>query len=337
MKKSLRFFIPLLLALFFLTPTKAWADSANFSIKKVDTPEQTKEAEFYDILTKPNQNTKLIANVTNTSNQSATFTVTLRNAVTNDNGQITYIPSTKADNNRVLSQLNATATKVTVPANSQKVVTIPIKTPATASPGIILGALHIEKETATQKQTPKKSQIVNHYGIEIPVVVRTMPSSTPQTKLQLKKVTAGLDMNKHSAVLAPLYNQSNWVLTPLKVAAKVYRKSTHQLLYSSHKKGLEMAPNSSFTYTIEPGDKPLKAGTYLLDMTAKSAKKTWHFTSEFTINRATLKENAKNELKAPTKKNHLNIIWLIVGFSILLLILIILYLLYKLRQKTKEQ
>ncbi|BAX66095.1 hypothetical protein FD49_GL000732 [Latilactobacillus sakei subsp. sakei DSM 20017 = JCM 1157] len=98
-----------------------------------------------------------------------------------------------------------------------------------------------------------------------------------------------------------------------------------------------MAPNSSFNYAIEPGDEPLKAGTYTLDMTAKSDKKTWHFTSEFTIKRATLKENTKNELKSPEKKKSINIIWLIVGFSILLLILIILYLLYKLRQKTKEQ
>ncbi len=233
--------------------------------------------------------------------------------------------------------MSPTAVKVTVPANSKKDVTIPIKMPATTYSGIILGAMHVEKETAQQKQTTKKAQIINHYGIEIPVVVRTTPSSTPDTKLQLKKVTAGLDTNKHSAVLATLYNESNWVLTPLKVDTKVYRKSNHKLLYSSHKKGLEMAPNSSFNYVIEPGDEPLKAGTYTLDMTAKSDKKTWHFSSEFTIKRATLKENAKNELKSPEKKKSINIIWLIVGFSILLLILIILYLLYKLRQKTKEQ
>lgn len=336
MKKSLRFFLPLLLALFFLTPTKAWADSANFSIKKVDTPEQTKEADFYDILTKPNQNTKLVANVINASNQSATYTVTLRNGVTNNSGQIAYVSRDQSNNGQTLNKLNPAAVKVTVPANSKKDVTIPLKMPPVTFPGIILGALHVEKDAAKPEQTAKKTQIVNHYGIEIPVVVRTMPSSTPQTKLQLKKVTAGLDMNKHSAVLATLYNESNWVLTPLKVDAKVYRKSNHKLLYSSHKKGLEMAPNSSFNYAIEPGDEPLKAGTYTLDMTAKSDKKTWHFSSEFTIKRATLKENAKNELKSPEKKKSINIIWLIVGFSILLLILIILYLLYKLRQKTKE-
>ncbi|AWZ45011.1 cell surface protein [Latilactobacillus sakei] len=337
MKKSLRVFLPLLLALFFLTPTKAWADTANFSIKKVDTPEQTKAADFYDILAKPNQNTHLIANITNASDQQSTYTVTLRNGVTNDSGQIAYVPNTKKASGQTLNQLSPTAVKVTVPANSKKDVTIPIKMPATTYSGIILGAMHVEKETAQQKQTTKKAQIINHYGIEIPVVVRTTPSSTPDTKLQLKKVTAGLDTNKHSAVLATLYNESNWVLTPLKVDAKVYRKSNHKLLYSSHKKGLEMAPNSSFNYAIEPGDEPLKAGTYTLDMTAKSDKKTWHFSSEFTIKRATLKENAKNELKSPEKKKSINIIWLIVGFSILLLILIILYLLYKLRQKTKEQ
>ncbi len=95
MKKSLRVFLPLLLALFFLTPTKAWADTANFSIKKVDTPEQTKAADFYDILAKPNQNTHLIANITNASDQQSTYTVTLRNGVTNDSGQIAYVPNTK--------------------------------------------------------------------------------------------------------------------------------------------------------------------------------------------------------------------------------------------------
>lgn len=151
MKKSLRFFLPLLLVLFFLAPTKAWADTANFSIEKVDTPEQTKEADFYDILAKPNQNTHLIANITNASDQQSTYTVTLRNGVTNDSGQIAYVPNTKKASGQTLNQLSPTAVKVTVPANSKKDVTIPIKMPATTYSGIILGAMHVEKETAQQK------------------------------------------------------------------------------------------------------------------------------------------------------------------------------------------
>ncbi|MFL2081716.1 WxL protein peptidoglycan domain-containing protein [Latilactobacillus sakei] len=187
MKKSRRFFLPLLLVLFFLAPTKTWADTANFSIKKIDTPEQTKEADFYDILAKPNQNTKLVTNVINASNQSATYTVTLRNGVTNNSGQIAYVSRNQSNSGQTLNKLNPAAVKVTVPANSKKDVIIPIKMPATTYSGIILGAIHVEKEMAQQKQSTKKTQIVNHYGIEIPVVVRTMPSSAPQTKLQLKK------------------------------------------------------------------------------------------------------------------------------------------------------
>lgn len=324
---SLLFFILALLG----TPLAAHADSADFSIKKVDNAEQIQEADFYNVLVAPQTTSNLVINISNSGNQTSEFSVELHNGVTNDRGQVVYSKqSTTQKGTTTLTDLNGETKVVSIAANSSQDVSIPITAPSTESPGIILGSLHVEKKDTKKSTATKGAQIINHYAMEIPVVVRTMPASTPQLDLQLNNVTLGLDASRKPAILANLYNNSNWVMTPLKIDTQVYRVNRSGKKYVAHYKDLEMAPNSSFNSSVTPKE-PLKPGKYHLTMTAKSGKQVWHFDKYFTINQAAIDKTTKNAINPP-KKSYLYI-WIIIGF--LLLLLIILYLMYKLHQKNK--
>lgn len=331
MLKKYHFSLILFLLALFGTPLVAYADSADFSIKKVDSAEQIRKADFYNILVTPQTTTNLVININNSAKQTAKFSVELYNGVTNDNGQVVYSKhSTAKEGATSLTDLNDATKTVTIAANSNQDVAIPITTPSTATPGIILGSLHVEKKATKNSTATKGAQIINHFAMEIPVVVRTMPASTPKIDLQLHHVTLGLDTSKRPAILANLYNNSNWVLAPLKIDTRVYRVHHSNQRYVAHYKNREMAPNSSFNSSVTPQES-LKPGKYHLVMTAKSDKQVWHFDKYFTINQETINKTARNAINPPKKSAFY--IWIIIGF--LLLLLIILYLVYKLHQKNK--
>ncbi|MCT3359274.1 DUF3324 domain-containing protein [Latilactobacillus curvatus] len=331
MRKLFRYSFLLFILCLFIAPAKTWADSADFAVKKIDSPEQIREANFYNILVTPKTATNINVNISNQSDQENTYTISMYSGITNNVGKVAYsATATSASEKQTMHYLSPETQTVSIPANSQKDFSIPIKTPEAAEPGIILGAVHVEKHNAKTKVPKKGAQIINHYAIEIPVVVRTMPASTPQLDLQLNNVTLGLDASRKPAILANLYNNSNWVMTPLKIDTQVYRVNRSGKKYVAHYKDLEMAPNSSFNSSVTPKE-PLKPGKYHLTMTAKSGKQVWHFDKYFTINQAAIDKTTKNAINPP-KKSYLYI-WIIIGF--LLLLLIILYLMYKLHQKNK--
>ncbi|MSD84229.1 DUF3324 domain-containing protein [Lactobacillus curvatus] len=331
MLKKYHFALIFFILALFGVPLAASADSADFSIKKVDSAEQIHEADFYNMLVSPQATANLVVNINNNAQQSAEFTVRLHNGVTNDNGQVVYSKhSTAKKGAPSLTDLNSATKTITIAANRSQDVTIPIIAPSTATPGIILGAIHVEKKDTKNNTATKGAQIINHFAMEIPVVVRTMPASTPKFDLQLQHVTLGLDTSKRPAILAKLDNNSNWVLAPLKIDTQVYRVGNSSQKYVAHYQNREMAPNSSFNSSVTP-QAILKPGKYRLMMTAKSGKQVWHFDKYFTINQAAITKASNNAIKPPKKAS--SYLWIIIGF--LLLLLIILYLVYKLHQKNK--
>lgn len=113
------------------------------------------------------------------------------------------------------------------------------------------------------------------------MVIRTQPSSPPQLDLQLTEVTAGVTNKNKSGILAKLANPTSWVMPHLSISTKVYQQDNNKLLYQSTDENLDMAPHSTFDYSV-PAKTKLKAGHYYLDLVAKSGKNTWHFTEKFT-------------------------------------------------------
>lgn len=310
-----------------LSTHQVFANTGDFSIRKIDNVNQTKEATFYDLLAKPATTINLTIEIKNSGNQSAEYRVDLRNAITNNYGKIVYAQTnqTPKSTSPTLAQLNPTIKRITLAANQTQQVSIPITLPKTATPGIILGAIHVEK-VLSKAETPKNTQVINHYSMEIPVVVRSMPSSTPQLNLKLTNIKAGLGTNRQPAILATLHNPTAWVLSPMSVDAKVYPANQKKAIYTTQAKKLDLAPNSEFDFGIATKKKDLKPGRYRLDLVAKSNQYNWHFSQYFTIKKDSIKAIDK-QLIHPKKA--FNFIWLL----IILLLLIILYLLYRLHRK----
>ncbi|MCT4435551.1 DUF3324 domain-containing protein [Lactococcus cremoris] len=73
-----------------------------------------------------------------------------------------------------------------------------------------------------EQEENKNQKIVNHYSAEIPVVIRTQPSSPPQLDLQLTEVTAGVTNKNKSGILAKLANPTSWVMPHLTLS-QVFR------------------------------------------------------------------------------------------------------------------
>lgn len=318
-----------------LTQLPVQAD-ANFSIKKNENQYQTKDASFYDLLIPTDSTAQLSLTISNNESQTNKFKVSLYNGLTNNLGQISYAAPSRAtlpfpSTSTTLSQLNAETTEVEIAENQSKEVLLNLTRPSVSSPGIILGAIHVSKVPNNVEQEENKNQkIVNHYSAEIPVVIRTQPSSTAQLDLQLTEVTAGVTNKNKSGILAKLANPTSWVMPHLSISTKVYQQDNNKLLYQSTDENLDMSPHSTFDYSV-PAKTKLKAGHYYLDLVAKSGKNTWHFTEKFTVSSKQVKEIANNSVQ---KKNSY---WWLLWFLLLIPIFVILLYLYRRRKKkTKE-
>ncbi|MGL5688988.1 MAG: WxL protein host-binding domain-containing protein, partial [Weissella cibaria] len=85
----------------------------------------------------------------------------------------------------------------------------------------------------------------------------------------------------------PIQNNVPSYIGNMSLKAKVTYKSTGDTVLTDSQKNRSVAPNSSFTYQI-PSERVMKAGKYhyVVTMTNDKTKKSWTFSDDFTVSRA---------------------------------------------------
>jgi len=283
---------------------------------------------YFDLRAIPDQTQKLQIVVTNTSNRSQKFQITVNQAVTNNNGVIDYSQlKPKRDSSLQVGIADVfskdSAQTVTIPANAQKRVTVSYTMPSQKVRGIILGGIYVAQLNPDNAKSNGQIMIKNAFAYAIGVSLQE--GTTVKPDLKLNQVVAS-QINARNVVTANLQNFQPGILQNLTVNARVTQVGNNRTLLSQKQGQMGMAPNSNFNFSIPWGNEALVAGNYTLYLTAKSGNQQWRFVRNFTINGPTIKRLNRHAL-TPTQPNYL--LYLLLLILIAILLAIIGYLIYR--------
>lgn len=318
----------------------AKAESVGYTVNAILPKNQDdKNATYFALRVKPNQQQKLGIVIGNQTKQAQKFQVEVNQAVTNANGVIDYSQANPTRDSSLTVGIKDIfkETKlpvVTVPANSTKKVYVTYKMPADKINGMILGGINVKKLDATSSSKSKGVTINNNFAYVIGLRLRESALDVAPN-MKLLSVKAG-QTNQLNQVEAKLQNPEPGMMRSLKVKAQVTKKGDSKVLLQNEKANMAMAPNSHFSYALPWGNVNLPAGTYTLtlDATAKGGYH-WHFTKDFTVTQKEIGELA-NKFNQPEQKSYF---WWFVagGVLIVLLLAIIIYLLLRNRKKDDDK
>lgn len=316
--------------------TNAAASSVGYTVKaELPADQLSKQVSYFDLRTQPGQEQQLKVVISNTSNTTQRFAVSVNQAVTNDNGVIDYSQSDpKLDPSLTVGMKDiftrAADQHVTVPANAQKTVVLTLKMPATKLRGTLLGGVYVAQLQGKTAKPTAPISIKNAFAYAIGVELREGALVQPNLVLHQVKAT---QINRRNFITANLQNPEPGLMSGLKVNAQVMKAGQSQLkpLIQQQQSKMGMAPNSNFNFAIPWGNKTLPAGQYVLHLTAQAGKQNWQFTRNFTIAHKTVKRLNKTVVTPTKQPNHW--LYLVLGLIIALLLAIIGYLIYRNHQQ----
>lgn len=337
--KGLGCFAILLFTLFL--PVNAHAEEgAGFTVTPVLGKGQTDPtAGYFSIKGEKNTSYPVTVAVQNlTENETQDFDVQLVQATTSNNGHIDYTPSSKKMvagglSLKDLVEDKKATQKVTVAAGQTKNITFNLKLPQDNIKGTVLGSVYVRKvphETAKSKGVGVR----NAFAMTIPVILSEDFNKKITPKLELTNAQMKSDTGVPK-VVGEVSNQAPSMFGQIKVDAWVTEKGKSDKLYQSQSEKYEMAPYSSFEYTIDTNNHLLKPGKYTYHMLMKSGDKSFDMARDFTVdskNRETV-----NSKLLEGEKSYTNLWWLIaVGVGISIIIFLVAFGLGKRKGTTDE-
>ena len=254
--------------------------AANLPANQVDT-----QNSYFDLWMKPKQVQKLTLTVSNQSTETKTVTVSPNTATTNQNGVIDYSHhDVKPDQSQKISvqKLISGPKKIDIPAKSQQQISYQLKMPAKSFDGVLLGGFYVTAQPNKVTSTHQKAGVSlnNQFAYVIGLQLREN-RKTIKPVVKLGKITPKT-INLYPAVEADIHNPTGTILHNLTVQTKISQNG--KILHEAVKKGVSMAPNSSFQYPISWDRQALTPGHYHLDTTVKDEiGHQWHFKRAFAV------------------------------------------------------
>lgn len=346
MKKSFFAFLGIFLLFSIVTPLKGLNVSAaelNFSVESVLPDNQRdKKQTYFDLRMKPGAEQTVYVKLKNTTKKDVTINVGVNEAKTNMNGTTQY------DTNKIerdstlkhsLADLVTVAKTVVVKPNKEVKLPVKIKMPKEDVKGIILGGLSFQQKDSEVDQESKDEDeglsIKNRFSYNLAIMLSTNDDKV-KPELVLNDVKADL-YNARTVILANIQNTQPMLMNQLAVKANVTKKGETEQLYKKNAKGMQMAPNSNFDYTIPLDGKELEAGDYTLNMEATSMGETWKWTKDFTVTSDDANKFAEKDVDIE-KEEKSNWLWWLIGISLALILLgLILYLLNKNKKNNQRR
>ncbi|TFJ46694.1 DUF916 and DUF3324 domain-containing protein [Carnobacterium divergens] len=337
-KKKLVIGLIFLLSLVSIIP-QANASQLKFSVEPV-IPENQKDTShsYFDLTMKPSEKQTLNIHMRNDTDNEVTVLPSVHAATTNINGVVEYGESnTKLDKTskyNIEEIVKPAVDEVKIPANGSTDLELMIEMPKDGFDGILAGGITLKEKEDTAETKKEKTQqglaIENKYAYVVAVVLQETDVKI-DSELKLNKVEPN-QVNARNVINATLQNTQAKYMNQLSVDTKITKKGESDVLYSSKKEEMQMAPNTSFAYPVSLNGEKLKAGDYTLSMTAKSMGETWKFKKDFTIKADVAK--AFNEKDVTVKKEYA---WIYILIGILLILLALLLIWFIIRKKKKEK
>ncbi|WP_413480102.1 DUF916 and DUF3324 domain-containing protein [Carnobacterium maltaromaticum] len=314
------------------------ASQLKFSVEPV-IPENQKNTSnsYFDLMMKPAEKQTLVVHMRNDTENEVTVLPTIHAATTNINGVVEYGESnTKLDKTskyNIEEIVKPTVNEVKIPAKGATDLELTVDMPEEGFDGILTGGLTLKEKEEKEKNNEKSQQglaIENKYAYVVAVVLQETDKKI-DSELKLGTVEPS-QVNARNVINAKIKNVKAKYVNQLSVDTEITKKGSHEVLYTSKKEEMQMAPNTSFAYPISLNGEELKAGDYSLKMIAKSMGETWEFKKDFTIKSEIAR--ALNDKDVTIKKDNT---WLFVLIAVLLVLFTFVVIFLILRKKKKEE
>lgn len=342
MKNILRFILSLGVCLFCLlsfASNKVEASALKFAVE-AEIPENQvdKQVTYFDLLMKPNQNQDIFITLTNDTDKEVTVLAELSNAITNSNGVVEYSKSAKykLDNTAPTSiekvvRLDKDNSEITLKPKSKQKVKLALSMSGKSFNGLIAGGISFKEKPQKEAEKKEGLTIKNEYAYTIAIVLRES-DKTIKPKLQLNDVKVG-QANYRNTIFAKIQNPVARYINQMEIKAQVFKKGEKKAKYSTEKKEMQVAPNTTFDFPIPLEGEKMETGEYQLDLKVEGSNEKWHFTKDFTIKGDEAKEFNKKDVTLKSDDSNWIMIALIV--AIVLLLLIVIWLVWKHKKETK--
>ncbi len=312
------------------------ASKLNFSVEAVipDNQRDTNKT-YFDLNVSPGDQQTLVIHMRNNTDKDVVVVPIIKTATTNLNGVVEYGDSNSTPDDTIpylLEDLVKSEEEVAIPANGFYDLELEVMVPEGEFDGVLAGGITLQESGDSDKESSTESQglnIENKYAYVVAILLHENDNEVA-SELKLTNVEPN-QVNARNVINATIQNTMPKFMNQLSVMAEVTKKGKTEVLYSSEKEGMQMAPNTSFPYPISLHGERLESGKYTLKLTATSMGRTWEFTEDFEISGDVAKE--LNSQDVTIKANYT---WLYVALSVFgVLIIIVVY--FTIRKKTQEK
>lgn len=275
---------------------------------------------FYFIKAEPDQSQELVLKIRSTNVNPVNVKVYIKNAYTNANGMIDYDSDNyKRDTTLVNSVEEITSVsenKVTVQNFEEKIVKIKIATPNEEFSGVKAGSICVMKDDSAKTNEGVSSTFGYRIGL---LITEDSQVYDDGSSLNLLAVQPAVHLGKR-VIQAQIQNPESKILEDLTIETKLYKKGSDEVIKKRKANNMRMAPNSQFEFSTNWGIDPLKNGTYILRVSAKSRENVWEWDKVFTIGEEQAKKINEEASFTITYPEWIPIVVMLIGITSILLI-----------------
>lgn len=316
-------------------------DAGGFSFEVIQPENQrNKEVAYFDLLMEPSKKQTVQIKMNNSSDQEITVDVSLNSSKTNSNGVIEYGPSKiKKDASLIhdFTDIVKAPEKVTIPANSTKLVDFTITMPEKSFEGYIAGGIQLQQADSGVAEETETGMVINKFAYLVGVLLSESDSKDLEPNMQLNKVYPELQ-NYRNAVFVNFSNVKPVYAEDMTVSVQIMRKSSETILYETKKSNMRMAPNSMIDFPVSLNGEKMAPGDYrakILVTTATGGKWQWDEAFEITDQEADQFNAADLSLVQAGEINWLLIASIVGGVLVIAILIFILVARNKKKQVAK--
>lgn len=304
-------------------------NEVNFSVKAIIPENQIEKRQtYFDLRMQPGDTQDLQIQIFNNGDKPLHVRVAANSASTNPGGLIDYIrPDIRDESMKVAFSEIATVREktITVPPASSSFATVFLAMPNESFDGIVLGGIvvtKIEDQSDTRAQQGALG-VVNEFSYVVAAKL-SMTDTPVEPEFHLKNVEPRL-VNYKTAVVAVLRNSQPVLVKNMTISAQVFQGDATTPLHELSKSDIDVAPNSSFEFTMDWANSRLIPGDYRLLMSATYEDKEWNWEESFNISSETSETINDEAVALASNPTSISIYWVIGLCAVIVLLLVIIF------------
>ena len=305
----------------------------------------------FNLLMAPGSEQIIEMEIESLSTEPIVMLIDIASATTNDNGELFFRTREGVVRDSSLEYALEDIARVEdarIPLEPGETKTIPItiQMPDSSFDGIIAGGITLQQEL--DMSVLKEEATDNRVTVYLLETMVFLQQSETQVTPDVQVIRAMAEERDDDNVFAvTLQNTEKTFVNEMNLHARITRADSHEVLHEIELSGLQMAPNSNFTFTIPMRGEVVEAGDFALHVRIDSYNGSWDISSYPLSITPELAERMNEEEEYEDISEIHGIrerleeippeVLIFVGGGLLLLILIVLLIVTLVRRKTRSK